>query len=541
MARLSRAAVALVVGALVTFGLVTPANAATGMAGEVFTLVNQQRASQGLPALVSDPTLDHAAATWAQYLASTGQFIHSSSSWRSDMISGAGWTFSGENIAAGYPSSSTVMNAWMNSSGHRANILNGSYVGVGIGYVSGGPYGHYWVQIFAGSAPRVTPGSTPVISGSATVGGSLTASTSGWPSGTTLSWSWASGGVTIPGATSQTYTPTITDGGRKLTVSVTGSKSGYYPATTVSAPSATVSNGASSTRIAGANRYEASANMSRAGFAGGAPVAFVASGIDFPDALSAAPAAVHSGGPLLLTHPTTLSPAVDAELRRLAPARIVVTGGPVSVSEAVVTQLQSIAPVTRLSGATRYEVSRAVVDDAFESAPLVYLATGKTYPDALTAGAAAGHLDAPVILVDGTASSIDPATLALLRSLGTSSIRIAGGSLSVSDGIRASLSSVGFTVDRRSGANRYEVAQAINAQAFGSASSGYLASGQNFPDALAGAALAGYQSVPLYLSAANCVPVSTSRGMTAAGIRSVTLLGGTATLSPAVASFTHCP
>ena len=57
----------------------------------------------------------------------------------------------GENIAAGQNSPASVMNSWMNSEGHRANILNGDFTSIGIGYVkSGSGYGHYWVQMFMG-------------------------------------------------------------------------------------------------------------------------------------------------------------------------------------------------------------------------------------------------------------------------------------------------------------------------------------------------------------------------------------------------------
>lgn len=55
---------------------------------------------------------------------------------------------SGENIAAGYGTPKAVMNGWMNSGGHRSNILNNSYTHIGVGYTKGGSYGKYWVQLF---------------------------------------------------------------------------------------------------------------------------------------------------------------------------------------------------------------------------------------------------------------------------------------------------------------------------------------------------------------------------------------------------------
>ena len=531
---------AVAAAALLSVGLVVPAQAATGPAGDAYSLVNQQRAANGLGPLLSDPTLDYAAQVWAQYLADNGLFQHSSADWRSAMISGGGWTFSGENIAAGHTSASQVMNAWMNSSGHRANILNSSYVGVGIGYVKGGPYGHYWVQIFAGSQARVIPGNAPVISGSATLGGTLNASLSGWGSDVSIGWRWESGGAVIPGATSSSYKPSLTDMGNKITVTATGTKSGHYPASKTSNPTAAVSGSVTSARLAGANRYETSAVISQNGFAPGVAIAYVASGLGFPDALGAAPAASKLGGPLLLTETATLPPSVDQELRRLQPGRIVVVGGTPSVDDAVLAQLATIAPTTRVAGGDRYATSRAIVDDAFETASVAYVATGQDFPDALTASAAAARLDGPVVLVNGGLSTIDPSTVPLLQSLGVTTVRIVGGTDTVSAGIQSALSGAGFSVSRLSGANRYETANAINVQAFGTAPTVYLASGQTFPDALAGAALAGSKDAPLYLTTSTCIPESVSRALTSIQATQVVLLGGTPTLSAGVANFDRC-
>lgn len=126
-----------------------PAQAATEPASTVFSLTNAQRTKAGLKPLISDATLDAAAKAWAQHLASTCTFAHSTSSWRTSRTAKAGWTATGENIAAGFTSASSVMSGWMGSSGHKANILNKSYTGVGVGYATGTcGYKYYWVQIF---------------------------------------------------------------------------------------------------------------------------------------------------------------------------------------------------------------------------------------------------------------------------------------------------------------------------------------------------------------------------------------------------------
>lgn len=137
--------VILIVGASVA--VAGPAQAATGDAASVFSQTNAQRAKAGLKPLISDPALDQAAQAWAQQLANSCTFAHSTSAWRSARVAKAGWAATGENIAAGY-TVAAVVPAWMASAGHKANILNAKYTGVGIGFAKGKCYSSYWVQIF---------------------------------------------------------------------------------------------------------------------------------------------------------------------------------------------------------------------------------------------------------------------------------------------------------------------------------------------------------------------------------------------------------
>ena len=90
---------------------------------------------RGSPRSCSDPALDAAAAEWARHLASSCTFAHSSSTWRSSRVSASGWIATGENIAAGQPDATAVVTSWMNSPGHKANILDKRYTGLGVGYV----------------------------------------------------------------------------------------------------------------------------------------------------------------------------------------------------------------------------------------------------------------------------------------------------------------------------------------------------------------------------------------------------------------------
>lgn len=127
---------------------------ASEQAQEVLKLVNQERSKQGLKALILDPKLNNVAQLKAEDMKNKNYFDHNSPTYGSpfDLMRSQGVSYrtAGENIAAGQQSAQDVMNSWMNSSGHRANILNGNYTKLGVGFASGGRYGTYWVQEFTG-------------------------------------------------------------------------------------------------------------------------------------------------------------------------------------------------------------------------------------------------------------------------------------------------------------------------------------------------------------------------------------------------------
>ncbi|MDH6181205.1 putative cell wall-binding protein [Microbacteriaceae bacterium SG_E_30_P1] len=304
----------------------------------------------------------------------------------------------------------------------------------------------------------------------------------------------------------------------------------------VPAPDATVD------RIAGANRYEVAVNISQEAYPGTAPVVYIANGENYPDALSAGPAAAYEGGPLLLIRPDVIPQVVQDEIQRLDPSKIVVVGGTLSVTEGSFNVLSGLTDeMVRIAGANRFEVSRNVAEYAFGGAevPLAYVATGEKFPDALSAGGAAGSQDAPVLLVRGSAQDLDADTLALLDDLGTTETRVLGGEASVTPGVFDDLDAV-TTATRLGGADRYEAARTINADAFDSAERAFIATGLNFPDALAGSAWAAATSSPLYVVPGTCVTAGVLADLEGLGVSQITLLGGEASLSPAVLNLTPC-
>lgn len=116
---------------------------------EVIRLVNVERANAGLPALKYDWELARVAEHKSQDMHDKKYFNHTSPTYGSPftMMKNYGITYksAGENIAQGQRTAQEVVNAWMNSAGHRANILNANYTHIGVGYVADG---NYWTQMF---------------------------------------------------------------------------------------------------------------------------------------------------------------------------------------------------------------------------------------------------------------------------------------------------------------------------------------------------------------------------------------------------------
>ena len=123
----------------------------TAYEAEVVRLVNSYRAQYGLSPLSENWELSRVARFKSQDMCDRKYFSHTSPTYGSpfDMIKafGLGYRTAGENIARGQTSPQEVVHAWMNSSGHRANILNSSFRYIGVGYVASG---NYWTQMFTG-------------------------------------------------------------------------------------------------------------------------------------------------------------------------------------------------------------------------------------------------------------------------------------------------------------------------------------------------------------------------------------------------------
>jgi putative cell wall-binding protein len=330
-------------------------------------------------------------------------------------------------------------------------------------------------------------------------------------------WTLTIDGVQVPaehegeathGAVVARPAPTLTAGDHVAQLQVTGSdgrSAGRAWRFTVS--------GLGITRLAGATRIETAVEISRDQFdAGLAPGAVLARADDFADALAGAALAESVGGPVLLTDRSALPSATRAELQRVTiPAGVVyVLGGPGAIDEAVVSEIQSMGRrVQRISGADRFGTAAAVARE-LPAPSRVFVVNGGAFADALGASSPSAARGMPVLLT--ARDSVPPATRAFLQDNNISEAVVVGGAAVVADAVTTQLDSLVGAVTRVAGADRYATAAAVAEAFFAKGKPIGLASGERFPDALAGGRRMGALGGPLVLTPPNQLAVPDAIG-----------------------------
>src|SRR5699024_7236047 len=200
--------------------------------------------------------------------------------------------------------------------------------------------------------------------------------------------------------------------------------------------------------------------------------------------------------PVLLAKADHLPKATAAALTEIDPTNVVVLGGETVIGADVRAKVQEAAPnadLTEIEGEGRYATSANLATTMWGTADTVYVASGEhgAFSDALTSGALAGTIDAPVLLTKG--DSVPQVTADDLESLGASKVVVVGGPATISDEVYAELGGT----DRLGGANKWETAAAIADEYAADVPTVYIADGYDSPDALAASSLAGSQDVPV--------------------------------------------
>lgn len=263
--------------------------------------------------------------------------------------------------------------------------------------------------------------------------------------------------------------------------------------------------GAAPGRIAGSNRVETSLQAWRqGGFTSSSLV--IATGKAAPDALSAGPLAAALGAPLVLSNGPFVEPGTVAEIQARGIRDVRLVGGQVAFDPATLGDLQARGvQVSRIYGMNRYGTAAAVAAQTIAewnqrgiTQTPILVADGLSFPDALSAGAGAAFIHGVVVLNAG--ASLPPETAEFIQNhqvqSGASIFPIGGPAVRAWN--QAGLA--GYKSQPIQGLNRYQTAQFV-AQAFApGASSAVIASGVNFPDGLAGAALAAHRNACLLLT-----------------------------------------
>jgi hypothetical protein len=301
-----------------------------------------------------------------------------------------------------------------------------------------------------------------------------------------------------------------------------------------------VSRALSHARIAGSERISTAVALSA-----GAPVGgkvYVATARGFADALAGGPAAANDDAPLLLVEPDQVPAATLQRLQQLRPSEIVVLGGPSVVHDSVLAQLDALATgsARRVFGASRYSTAVAISQDAFSpNVPVAYVVNGEGFADAVAGAAAGAYRGGPVLLV--TRDSVPWEVTAELDRLNPQSIVVLGGENVLTNAVLAAVQPYSPQVTRIAGADRYATAVALSQVTYPAGGAApYLATGRNFPDALASGPAPARAGAPLLLVPGACVPNSVRGELERLAATRVSLIGGTSVVSGAVASLNPC-
>jgi len=192
--------------------------------------------------------------------------------------------------------------------------------------------------------------------------------------------------------------------------------------------------------------------------------------------------------------------------------------------------------VVRIAGDSRYLTAIEVSKKAYDSTTsTVVIASGENFPDALAGSVLAHKLGAPILLAKK--DSIDDKTLAQIKGLGATKVTILGGEKAIDDSVFDVLAKKGYAVTRIAGENRYEtaakIAAAVKAPAL-SQQKVFLATGENYADALAIGPYAAANGIPILLTKSDALHADTVKALKALKVEKVSILGGEKAVAPAV-------
>ena len=259
-------------------------------------------------------------------------------------------------------------------------------------------------------------------------------------------------------------------------------------------------------RLAGSSRYDTAADISKATY-DKADTVVLAYSMNYADALAGVPLAAKLKAPILLTNTDSLDPATLAEIKRLGAKEVLILGGENAISKQVEQELEkdSIA-AQRIAGATRFGTASQIAQKLNTKPTDVFFVYGFNYADALSVSTAAAQKNAPVIYLttNGELNADTAAYLAELKEYNcVKNAYVIGGDKVISDDMmNKAAAALGLSkATRIAGADRFETCVEVNKtfKAFLTGNKLCIATGMDFPDALAGGVYAAKNRSPLFL------------------------------------------
>ena len=301
-------------------------------------------------------------------------------------------------------------------------------------------------------------------------------------------------------------------------------------------------------RIAGENRYQTAAKISEWGWEEGAETVFLARGDDFPDSLAAAPLAYFLDAPLLLSPGEKLHEQTAEAIKNLGAGKVIILGGKNAISKAVEEELTALEgaegelELERIYGSSRYEtaaaVARMLAEKTGEPLKKAFIVSGENYPDALSTAAYSAAGVTPVLL--SKEGDLPEATVEVIEELGINEVIIVGGETAIGAQVETGLQNKeGLSVERVAGADRYKTSLALLQKHLPEeAERLFIATGEAFPDALAGGVFAAKEKGRILLVPGDrkALPVEISDYLEASEITRLVIYGGTRAVSEEIAA-----
>ena len=284
-------------------------------------------------------------------------------------------------------------------------------------------------------------------------------------------------------------------------------------------------------RIDGNDRIETAVKVSQKSYPNGTKAVILANKDKFSDVLTAVPFSVQIGAPILFTNTDSIPVETKNEIKRLGATQVYINGGTSSVTQSIEDTLKKEGKsVTRFNGVDRYDTAKLIGERvrANGSKDVVEIASGETFPDALSISSLAVKENAPILL--SKKNDLTPVTKKAISDWKIEKATIAGQTNTISAMVEKDVTNVIKKTSRLGGADRYETSAIIAKAAVPDSTLGVYTSGEVFADALVAGPYAGINKAPVLLVNKDRVPTSIAKYTKESKINRAVVIGGTSTV-----------